>query len=288
VKTRYGYHILKVNEKRPAGYKPFEEVRTQLASQAWDQKAKDDAREQIASVRARLEQVKPKDEAQVRNFTSATVTLNDAQWFGKTDQITGFGRLPQLTDWAFTAKDGDFGQIIDTPRGPIVPWLVASRGAGVSPLDEIRPRVEADARQAKAQEIAKQTLAQNLPAANIDELAKKVSSTTEEVTLNRSGFNQKLTGNIDQIVDAAMGAQVGEVKGPFLTSQGALAFQVVSQKRFDPAQFAKDRDAFMQTLRMNEARKLRASLLERLKKDANVEVNEALTKTNAAAQTPEG
>ncbi|MGZ7031917.1 MAG: peptidylprolyl isomerase, partial [Thermoanaerobaculia bacterium] len=49
----YGYHIIKVLERRPAGYKTFDEVRQQLASQMVDQMAKDQARDEIMRVSAR-------------------------------------------------------------------------------------------------------------------------------------------------------------------------------------------------------------------------------------------
>jgi peptidyl-prolyl cis-trans isomerase D len=285
VKTQFGYHILKVLEKRPAGYKPFEEVRGQLMMQLVGQRAKSDAREQIASVRARVNQVKPKSDDQVRNMTSATIAYDNAQWFGKNDPITGFGRLPALTEWAFSAKQGDWGPIIDTPRGPMIPWLVGSRGAGVTPLDEIRPKVEADGRGEKARAAAVSALAQNLPAASIDELGKKLGIEVKETSLSRNGFSPSFSGNIDALVTAALSAQIGQVKGPIQVDQGAVAFQVAEQKKFEPAEFAKLRDMYLQSLRQDQARKLRNSLLEQLRKSSKIEINEKLLQEGSG--TPE-
>ena len=58
----------------------------------------------------------------------------------------------------FTAKTGDVGDITATGRGPMVPYLYAVRPAGIPPLDEIRAKVENDARMAKAREAAKAQL----------------------------------------------------------------------------------------------------------------------------------
>ena len=173
VRTSYGYHILKVLEKRPEGVKPFEEVRAQLQSQLLEDQAKSQAREQIAALRTRIQQAKPKNDEQVRNMTGPTLSYNDTQWFSKNDNISGFGKLPALSDWAFTAKEGDFGTIIDTPRGPIVPWLVGSRGAGTSDLAEIRPKVEADAKMEKARQMATATLQQNAGAHLLTRLGRR-------------------------------------------------------------------------------------------------------------------
>lgn len=281
VRTSYGYHILKVLERRAEGYKPFEEVRGQLQSQLLEDQAKNQARELVAGLRTRIQQVKPKNDEQIRAMTGPTVSYNDAQWFAKNDPITGFGKLPALSDWAFSAKDGDFGPIVDTPRGPVVPWLVGSRGAGTSDLAEIRPRVEADAKMEKARQMAIATLQQNA-GTSLDEIGKKVGVTPEETVINRSGFVQRISGNINPVVDAALTGRVGEIKGPFAVNEGAVLVQITEQKKFDPQDFAKNKDSYSDSLRSAEARKLRASLLERLKKRSKIDVNEKLTQSAAA------
>src|SRR5207247_2472799 len=52
----FGYHIVKVLERRPAGYRTFEEVQPMLANQVAEQMAKDQSRDEITRIAARMKQ----------------------------------------------------------------------------------------------------------------------------------------------------------------------------------------------------------------------------------------
>ncbi|MFZ2491666.1 MAG: SurA N-terminal domain-containing protein, partial [Thermoanaerobaculia bacterium] len=142
----YGYHIVKVVERRPAGYRPFEEVKGQLASQLADQKANDQAREAISRVSAQVRENKPKSVDAFVALANATVSSNDTGFFQKSEPIPGIGSNPTLSQWIFAAKQGDIGEVTGTSRGIIIPYVAGVRPAGVTPLAEIRARVEQDAR----------------------------------------------------------------------------------------------------------------------------------------------
>src|SRR5262249_43070112 len=90
--TEFGYHIIKVLERRPAGYKAFEEVRDQLATQMIEQTAKDQARDEITRVAARIKQSKPTTPAAFAAFATDKVSSNDTLPFGKSDMIPGIGQ----------------------------------------------------------------------------------------------------------------------------------------------------------------------------------------------------
>ncbi|HEY8133791.1 MAG TPA: peptidyl-prolyl cis-trans isomerase [Thermoanaerobaculia bacterium] len=280
----FGYHIIKVLERKPAGYRSFEEVRPQLSAQMADQQAKEQARDEITKISARLKQSKPKTAADFAALASDRVSSNDTQWFGKSDPIPGIGNNPVLATWAFSAKQGDVGEILGTQRGPAIPFLYAIRPAGISDLNEIRARVEGDARAAKARELARQAIAKALPAANIDEVAKKVNLPALETTVTRQGFVSGFTGDTSALVDAAMSAKVGELKGPIVMPDGAVILQVLEQKKVDPKEVAEQRTAYAEMLRQQQARSLRSVLLQRLRKESKVEINPTVTQQNRAPQ----
>lgn len=289
VKSQFGFHIVKVNEKRASGYRSFDEVRPELQASMVQERAKTQARDRIAQIRARLEQVKPLNEQAMRNASDATVTYNAAPPFGKNDAVEGLGRVPALNDWAFTASAGDLGPVIDTQRGPIVPFLRESRPAGVAPLAEIRPRVEADAKLAKArQQAAASMRAAMQPGVTLDALAAQLGATVAETDVSRDGYIQGVSGDISAITNAALSAKQGEVKGPLVVDAGAVAIQVIRQKTFDRAAFEKAKEGLARSLRENEALKLRASLLEKLKKNADITINEALVKPPTSGAAPIG
>ncbi|MEK6372647.1 MAG: SurA N-terminal domain-containing protein [Acidobacteriota bacterium] len=282
--TEFGYHIIKVLERRPAGYRTFEEVSPLLSSQMAEQMAKDRAVEEITRIAARVKQSKPKTHVEFSAFANDKVTSNDTLWFAKNDTIPGLGQNPALTAWAFSAKPNDVGEIIGTQRGPMIPFLVASRFAGVSEFAEVQPKVESDARMEKARQAAAQALAKAMPAANIDAVSTKSGIPASETTVNHQGNVSGFSGDVTALVDAAMAAKVGEVKGPVQVAEGAVVFQVLEQKKVDPKSVDENRTSYAEMLRQQEARNLRAALLQRLRKDARVEINDSLLKAQAPQQ----
>ncbi len=282
--TEFGYHIIKVLERRGAGYRPFEEVRDRLRATTADQQGKDRARDEITRIAARIKENKPKTATEFSAMATGNVASNDTQWFGKTDPIPGMGGNPALTAWAFAAKQGDIGEIMGSQRGPIIPFLFSIRAAGVAPLEEVRAKVEADLRMEKARQLAQQSLAKALPAPAVDAAGAKVGLTSLETTVNRQGYITGFTGDTSSLVDSAMSAKVGEIKGPIMAGDGAVLFQVTEQKKADAASLAQNRSQYIDTLRQQESRNLRSTLLQRLRKAATIDVNQKLLEQQAQPQ----
>ena len=269
----FGYHIIKVLERKPAAYQTFDEVRPQLASQAADQMAKDQARDEVTRIAQVMKQNPPKTAEQFSKFANERVSSNDSQWFAKGDQIPGLGNNAALAQWVFSAKVNDVGDVIGTSRGPAIPFVYGDRPAGVTALAEIRPRVEADARMAKARELATQALQQAMPAPNVDAVAAKVGLSAADTTVSRQGFIAGFNGDTEALVNAAMTANVGEIKGPVPVADGAVVFQVTEQKKVDPKAVNENTAQYSDMLRQQQARELRTALLQRLRKEAKIEVN---------------
>ena len=284
----FGYHIIKVLDRRPAGYRSFEEVRPQIASQLSDQASKDRARDAVTAIAARIREAKPKTPEDFSKFATDIVSSNDTLWFGKSDSLPGIGNNPALTSWAFAAKEGDVSDVMGTQRGPAIAYLYSIRKAGMTAETEIRAKVEADARNAKARDVAKQELAKSLPAATVDEAAKKLGVNTVEATVTRQGFISGFSGDTAPLVDAAMAAHVGELKGPIVLNEGAVVFQVLEQKKVDQKEANQNKASYAEMMRQQEARSLRTVLLQRLRKDAKVDVNQNLIQSQKSPQQQAG
>jgi len=281
--TEFGYHIVKVTERRPESVRSFEEVRSQLELAAMTDMSKDAAKEEINRLNAVIKVNKPANLNAFVALANDKVTSNDSGWFARGEAIPGIGQHEPLTDWAFKGKVGDISDPIGTPRGIAIAYLADSRPAGVSALAEVRQKVEEETRMAKARDAAKATLAQMMAGAlTIDDVAQKAGQPAREVTVNRQGPVTGLTGDSSQLVDAALSANVGEVKGPIVVSEGAVALQVIEQKKVTPEDLANNRASFMDNLRSQQARSLRSALVKRLRKDAEITINDEITRPTTA------
>jgi parvulin-like peptidyl-prolyl isomerase len=245
--------------------------------------AKDQAREEMNRLAARLRQNKPKTPEEFVALANDKVTSNDTQWFQKSEAIPGIGFNAPLTTWAFSAKQGDVGELAATQRGIIIPYLYGIRPSGVTALAEIRGRVENDARMEKGRQIARDSLAKALAGAtSVDAVATKVGITAADTTVNRQGYIGGFSGDTTELVNAAISANVGEMKGPIVVTDGAVVFQVTEQKRVTDKELADNRAAYIDSLRSQQARSLRTVLLQKLRKGAKVDVNEKLLQSRSS------
>jgi len=140
----------------------------------------------------------------------------------------------------------------------------------------------------KARQLAQQALAKAMPAATVDAAAAKVGLTAAETNVNRQGFISGFTGDTSALVDAAVSAPVGQVVGPIMTGDGAVLFQVTEQKKTDAAAIAQNRAQYTDTLRQQESRNLRASLLQRLRKTSTIDINKKLIEQQTQTQQQAG
>jgi peptidyl-prolyl cis-trans isomerase D len=278
VKTQFGYHVIKVNEKKPESVRTFEEVRPEIEGRLADERAKAQAREAINSARIRLEQLKPVTPEKMESVTGQLVTYNAGGWFGKTEAVPGLGRAPALNDWAFgPSAVGETSKVLETPRGPAIAYLVGERPAGVYPLEEIRARVENDAKLAKAREAAKKELAGMYASLrSVDAVAAALGGAPQDATVNRATSVAGLTGWSQDLVEASMTGKQGQTVGPIVVDEGAVLLTVVQPARFDSSLFAAQKESLVESLRQTEFRSLRASLIARLREKAEIALNQEL------------
>ena len=277
VRTQFGFHIIRVDDKREGGVQPFDQVSAAIRQQLLTERAETQARDRLAQIRARLESQGAVTGEALRAAADNFVTHNVAPFFARGAAIEGLGPAPQLGTWAFGAENGALSPIIDTQQGPVVAWLRESRPAGVAPLTEIRARVENDARMDKAARQAAQAIERAQAAGSgFDAVASQLQLTPQDASLRIDSRLPGIGGDHSEIVKSAFEAEAGQLRGPFITPDGAVLIEVLEQQRVSPEQFAEQRATLEESMRQTESVRLRTTLLEKLRRAADVEINEDL------------
>ncbi|HEX6083991.1 MAG TPA: SurA N-terminal domain-containing protein [Thermoanaerobaculia bacterium] len=277
--TEYGYHIVKVTERRNESVQSFEDARPALAARLANDMSRDIAKAEINRVNAQIKQKKPANAAEFIALGTGRLTSNDSGWFGRSEAIGGLGNNAPLSQWVFAAKVGDVSEPIGTPRGIAIAFVEMERGAGVAAMADVRERVEQDAKRQKAREAAKaQLTAMMAGAPTLEAIAAKGARPPQEVTVTHQGNIAGLTGDTNAFVDAALKGAVGQLQGPVAVGDGAVAFQVLEQKKVTDAELAQNRSSFANRMREQQARQLRSVLVERLRKSAEVDINDTITR----------
>ena len=275
--TDFGYHIVRVTERRPAGYRSYEEVKPELTVRGAADLAKEQASNEINRIGLTIKNKKPANVQEFIALANTNVTSNDSGWFGKTEQISGIGNNPPLVEWVFAAKPGDVSTPIGTSRGPAIAFVEKVRPAGIAPLAEVKEKVAQDLKLQKARDAVKSTLAQMMAGATtLDAVAQKAGTTVQEGTANRQGAMAGINGDASALIEAAINSPVRTLQGPVTVADGAVVFEVIEQKKVTADELKQNRAQYIDTLRQQQARSLRSTLVERLRKDSKVEINETI------------
>jgi peptidyl-prolyl cis-trans isomerase D len=283
----YGYHIVKVTERRAESSQPFEQVRGRIRTEMVQEMARDVATAEMNRINAQIREKKPKSVDEFIALANDKVNSYDSGWFGRNEQIEGVGNNAPLSQWVFEAeKDQIAEKPIGSPRGILIPYVTGIRGAGVAPLAEVREKVEADVRQQKAATAAREKLAGVMAGlTSLDEIAAKAGLEPKESPVSRQRQITGLSGDVSALVDAVFAANQGDVKGPVVAGNGAVVFEVVEQKKVTAEEIAQNRASFIDSLRAQEARSLRAALIARLRKGSAIEINDEIARPTV---TPSG
>ena len=98
----YGFHIIKVVEKRAAGRKALAEVRDQLADQLKWQRAQERATTLSAELDAEIDDPSDLD----RVAKAQGLAVKESGFFQRTDPVGELGPSAQVATEAFALKDG--------------------------------------------------------------------------------------------------------------------------------------------------------------------------------------
>ena len=186
VKTQYGYHVIKLVDRKNATTRPLAEVRQQLN----DQLAYQRAQAQAADLAQNLEkQIRtPADLDKVAKNQSLTV--QESGFFARDEPILGLGPSPEAANKAFDMKTGEVSGPLRASRGFVFETLLAKQDPYVPKVDEVKDRVRDEVVKQKARDLSKQKAA---------ELAARLKSAPDfEKMAKAAGVEAKTTDLISQ------------------------------------------------------------------------------------------
>jgi peptidyl-prolyl cis-trans isomerase D len=273
VKTQYGYHIIKLVDKKPATTRPYAQVRQQLH----DQLAYQRAQAQAADLAQNLEkQIKsPGDLDKVGKAQGLTV--QESGFFARDEPILGLGPAPEAANKAFDMKQGEVAGPLRASRGFVFETMVAKQDPYVPKVEEVKERVRdevikqkaRDASQAKAAEIASKLKA----AGDFEKAAKAAgleAKTTELIT--RDSPIPDL-GNAPAVMDAAFKLPQGAVSDPIATDNGTAVVKVLEKKEVATEEWTTSKDKFREELLTDRRNRFFSAYMAKAKQKMKIEVN---------------
>ncbi len=248
VKTQYGYHIIKLVDKKTATTRSLAELKPQIT----DQLAYEKAQAQAADLASALEKQisKPADVDKVAKAQG--LTAQESGFFARDEPILGLGPAPEAANKAFEMKQGDVSGALRASRGFIFETLVAKQNPYVPKLEEVKDRVRDEVIKQKARDLSTQKaadIAAKLKAAPDFEKAAKaagVESKTTDLITHDSPIPD--LGVSPAVEDKAFALPVGAVSDPIATETGTAVIKVIEKKEVTSDEWKAGRDKFREDL----------------------------------------
>jgi peptidyl-prolyl cis-trans isomerase D len=281
VESTYGYHIIKVEEKKERRVKTLDEARNEIQRKLAKDEAIAKTKEMADDLLFDVDVEGMESAAKLEKYQKLSLNVSKTGFFSKDDnQIPTIGSswtYRDLIDKVFELAKGYTSGVIEIKsysgdtQAYFIAKVIDKKTAYTPELKEIKSDVTNDIKEEEAKNLAfkaAQSLMNRRAAnENLEELAKKYipsEGTTQKglevketqlFTISPGGYVSGM-GRAQEAMLAAFSMKKDEVKGPFMGGNGAYIVQLVERQDFDPQKFQKNEE---------ERIKIRGSLLQQKK-----------------------
>ncbi len=288
VKSSYGFHIIRVEDKQEAHLKTLAEVKSEIEEKVKQQKA---ARATEAAANALLSQARTDglDAAAAAKGQTAVTT----EFFSRADNLPGLGSNPQFMDAVFNESEKAPPDVAQIPQGYVVFQLLAIKPPATPTFEEIRSRVESQFKNERASFLLHQKTQELSDRAKAAHDLKKAAQ-----ELGASVKTSDLVAPDGQVPDigsmasasAIFSLKPGDISGPITAGSNGVVAQLLEKQPPTDQEFAEKKDGIRQSLLEAKQNDLFGLFVSNLRKDMEnshqLKINEQEMKnlTHPAAQ----
>jgi peptidyl-prolyl cis-trans isomerase D len=272
VQTQYGFHIIKVTDKREAVTRSLTEVHAQIEDQIKWERAQAEAQRIADDVGQRLRGA--------NDFETVArprgLTIGDSPFFAEQEPIAGLGMAPAVADRAFEMKEGEVSEAIRTPQGFAFITVLGTQDAYLPKVDEVSARVRDDLLRQKALDAARQRaadLAGPLKAGDFTAAAKSAGLEVQNTELIARGAPIGTIGPNPAIDAAAFALPSGGVSEPIRTDDGAVIVKVLEREEPSPDQLAEGRQQLKDELINQRKNQFYAAYMNKARERMRIDIN---------------
>ncbi len=246
VKSSYGFHIIRVEDKHDAHLKTLAEVKSEIEEKVKQQKT---ARATEAAANALLSQARTDgfDKAAATKGQTAVTT----EFFSRTDNLPGLAANPQFMEAVFNEAEKAPPDLVQVPQGYVVFQLLAIKPPATPTFEEIRSRVESEFKNERAAFLLHQKtqeLSDRAKAAHdLKKAAKDLGATVKTSELVLPDGQVPDIGSMSNAT-AIFSLNPGEISGPITAGGNGVVAQLLEKQAPTDQEFAQKKDQIRQSL----------------------------------------
>src|SRR5438552_2442975 len=277
VKTQYGYHIIRVDDKHQAGTPSIEQVKEKIEPFLKQQKAQREAEALANSVQS---------EAGSQGLDAAAakhaLQVVTSDWFARGDSLPGLGTAPEFMQAIFSAQEKSPPQSVGTQQGYVVFQVTGVKPPATPTFAEIRSQVESQFKTEKAAGMLEQKAAQISDRAralhDLKQAAKEVGAEVKTSEWLGAQSQAPDLGNMGGPASVAFAMKPGEISAPLFQGRTAAVLMVTDRQEAPAGDVAKTqdqiRDQLLRTKRQEALELYLAGMVKRLEKEGKIRKNQ--------------
>jgi peptidyl-prolyl cis-trans isomerase D len=265
VKSSYGFHIIRVEDKHDAHLKTLAEVKGEIEEKVKQLKT---ARATEAAADTLLSHARTDgfDKAAAAEGQTAVTT----EFFSRTDTLPGLAANPQFMDAVFNEADKAPPDVVQVPQGYVVFQLLAVKPPATPRFEEIRSRVESEFKneragfllQQKTQELSDRAKAGH----DLKKAAKELGATVKTSDLVLPDGQVPDIGSMSS-ASAIFSLQPGEISAPITAGGNGVVAQLLEKQAPTDQEFSEKKDGIRQSLLEAKQNDLFGLFVTNLRKD---------------------
>jgi len=291
VKSTYGFHIIRTEDKHEAHLKSLDEVKDQIEPLIKQQKA---GRMMENAGNALLEQARSGGLEKAAAAKGLNVVTTD--FVGRSDVLPGIGVTPQFMDAVFTEREKAPPDLAQLSQGSVVFQVLAIQPPATPAFEQIRQRVENEFKNERAsillsqknQELSDRAKTEH----DLKRAAKELGATIKTSDFVLPDGQVPDIGSMTGQAAVAFTLKPGEISGPLTAGSNGVVLSVLEKQEPTEQDFAAKKDQIREALSQQKQQEVFAvfvaSLRESMDKSGKVKIDkkqlDLLTKSSADDQ----
>ena len=265
VKSSYGFHIIRIEDKQEAHLKTLAEVKSEI-----EEKVKREKAAHATEVAANTILSKARTDGLDAAVAAGGQTAVTTDFFSKTDNLPGLGASPQFMDAVFSEAAKAPPDVVQVPQGYVVFQLLGIKPPATPAFEEIRAKVETQFKnerasfllQQKTQELSDRAKAEH----DLKKAAKDLGATVKTSDLVAPDGQVPDIGSMSS-ASAIFSLKPGDISGPITAGGNGIVAQLLDKQAPADQEFAAKKDEIRQQLTENKQGELFGLFVANLRKD---------------------